>query len=65
MVSEDIRKVYSTIRHSAVPRWMSDRAYKVATDSEYIGRRFHRKNPDTQDEVPEVWRGGLGGSQVW
>ena len=37
---EDIAKVYEGITHPAVPIHMSDRAYKVATGTEFTGRKF-------------------------
>ena len=43
---KDLKRIFEAIRHPAVPRWMTDRSYKVATDSEFIGRRFHQKHPE-------------------
>jgi len=37
---EDIVRVYAGITHPAVPQHMSDRAYKVATGTEFVGRKF-------------------------
>ena len=37
---DDVRAVYAGIRHPAVPRFMSDRALKVAIGQEFCGPRF-------------------------
>ena len=40
---QDIRRVYESTVHTAVPRHMSDLAYKVATCTDYVGARFHKE----------------------
>ena len=40
---QDMRRVYESTVHAAVPRHMSDLAYKVATCTDYVGARFHKE----------------------
>jgi hypothetical protein len=49
---EDMRRVYESVRHPAIPRHMSDQAYKVTTCTEYVGARFHRKMEDPRRWCP-------------
>ena len=37
---KDLAKIYAGITHSAIPFHISDRAYKVATGTEFTGKKF-------------------------
>ena len=39
---DDLRAVYAGLRHPAVPRYISDRAYKAATGTELVGPRYFK-----------------------
>ena len=38
-----MQKIYESTRHPAVPRHMSDLAYKVATSTDLVGARYFKK----------------------
>ena len=40
VMRRDAGRIYSGMRHKAVPAWMADRVYKAATGTEFVGEKF-------------------------
>ena len=71
VMRQDAGRIYSGMRHKAVPAWMADKVYKAATGTEFVGEKFlgagvrcprcgqvEGKGHASRDceEVKKVWR---------